>query len=345
MYVCCEKCKGLWRKESFPTDHLLRCCGTVDASSADLFAIERDLLLVLHTHIGCLRNKTGLLDSGDDVEALCKENSNCCSDYCNASKVSFLASTDISSREVRVPSAEDISGKEGLASIEIPHLSSASPLTRGVNMEKIVSMSSPRLSESSLEDDSGKDAVSVDTINADKMAASVHVGNKFLPVSDAEKSPVSVHMLDIAAPRILDTALERTDSVEGICTALDVREEHQMKYSAFLVDMCHRERREMRYQCSSCPFSTRMVEFFDRHVRSCHNDPVTCDVCSLSFENRSRFRKHMNMHVHPFMCEFCSQCFAEKRELEKHSWIHKGLSKKICISVIARYSYCLLIVW
>lgn len=336
MYVCCEKCKGLWRKESFPPDHLLRCCGTVDASTADLFAIEKELLLVLRTHTGCLQNKTGngLLDSSGDVEAMCEENNSYRSEYYSASKVSSLARTNICSREAveirHKSSSEDHSGNESLVSIKTPHLSSAPPLARDVNMEEIVSMSTPRFTDSDLEGDLRKDAVSVDTANGAETSSAVlseHMGDKSLRVSDAE-NPTSIHILDISATDIPNAALEKTDSVEGIRTVSGVREERQMKYSSFLVDMCHKGKQEKRYQCSSCPFSTRMVGFFDRHMRSCHDGHMTCDVCSLSFESRSRFRKHMNMHVRPFMCEFCSQCFAEKREMEKHAWIHKGLSHK-----------------
>lgn len=336
MYVCCEKCKGLWRKETFPSDHLLRCCGTVDASTADLFAIEKELLLVLRTHTGCLQNKTDkdLLDCSGDVETLCERNSSCCAEYYSASKVSSLANTNICSREAverrHKSSLEDHSGNEALVSIETPHLFSAPPLARDVSMEEIVSISTPHFTVSDLEGDLKKDAVSIETTNVAEIASAVfseHMGNKSLHVSDAE-NPTSVHILDISATDIPKAALEKTDSVEGVRTVSGVREERLMKYSSFLVDTCHKGRQEKRYQCSSCPFSTRMVGFFDRHMRSCHDCHMICDVCSLSFESRSRFRKHMNMHVRPFMCEFCSQCFAEKREMEKHAWIHKGLSHK-----------------
>ena len=80
------------------------------------------------------------------------------------------------------------------------------------------------------------------------------------------------------------------------------------------------------YTCDICPYRTRFLGMYRRHLDQAHNSgkKFKCDVCGAEFLYRRLFKVHMNTHM-GFKCPQCDKMFSRCNDRDRHiKQIHAG---------------------
>ncbi|CAL8131567.1 unnamed protein product [Orchesella dallaii] len=97
----------------------------------------------------------------------------------------------------------------------------------------------------------------------------------------------------------------------------------------------HGIQRSMNFECLFCGkkmhSSTSLENHYRMHLRE---KPFICKICGSSFDQRSNFNSHMNIHDEsyqkPLGCDRCPRRFVDKGQLAVHLKIHDDIKDIFC---------------
>lgn len=89
-------------------------------------------------------------------------------------------------------------------------------------------------------------------------------------------------------------------------------------------------------KCNQCPLIFKTRHFYEKHVESCHSEPLNqiCQICGKICQSRIQLRSHLRNHDQTlkYKCNFggCSKAFRVKHHLDNHMRAHTKESPFVC---------------
>ena len=93
------------------------------------------------------------------------------------------------------------------------------------------------------------------------------------------------------------------------------------------------QKRKWSYQCPVCSNSYPNQSLLNNHYKDSH-PPITCKICSLTFNTPSTLARHMYVHGElKFFCKDCNKGFPFEKDRDKHAISHKKVKSHFCIKL------------
>ena len=89
----------------------------------------------------------------------------------------------------------------------------------------------------------------------------------------------------------------------------------------------------------SCPYENCLKSFsqagiLNAHLKTHSDEKIyNCNICGLSYKDRSYYLKHLNVHdsgKKPYECEICGQSYIQSSHLKDHMTLHTGEKRFKC---------------
>ena len=84
------------------------------------------------------------------------------------------------------------------------------------------------------------------------------------------------------------------------------------------IDNIHQKKQT--YPCKHCGKSYSSTKSLDGHIRDCHENTISCDLCSKVYYSKKGLKYHKLTHakILCFKCQFCELAFSKNSELVYH---------------------------
>ncbi|KAJ8971398.1 hypothetical protein NQ314_000731 [Rhamnusium bicolor] len=69
----------------------------------------------------------------------------------------------------------------------------------------------------------------------------------------------------------------------------------------------------------------RMLRWNLKDLNNSSSEQLSCKLCGKQYQNVSRLKMHLKIHVQRFPCQFCPLTFASNRNCKRHELIHDGM--------------------
>ena len=93
-------------------------------------------------------------------------------------------------------------------------------------------------------------------------------------------------------------------------------------------------RKDKRFYCAQCEYSTNQNSGFKRHMAGVHSDerPYKCTYCDSRFKTKAPMMSHIMIHTgeKPFKCKYCEKTFTQRDHRNRHEAIHEQAYRFEC---------------
>ncbi|KAK2164705.1 hypothetical protein LSH36_60g06032 [Paralvinella palmiformis] len=301
VYYCCHKCHGLLPDSSpdAAINHVTKCDAGMFKSSCNLFAVDKQLCLLLRT--------TGRQNGQPLLEAEMPEGQGRmedCQDGGTYHQVIVKEEGIGSDENMEKNDAECIVLNTLLCGENNMDAREDSPPTTNVPVGQRVSA---RIANS------GSRLAKLRRSSLHKEARSGNDPDTCVKTNSSTKTKVWMERRE---------ALEKKYNGYVVSAELANGQKSKLKYAKL----------NNYYQCPQCEWKTSHVGHFERHLRHRHDNSglFQCSQCEFSCVDSKVFRRHKNHHDKPFVCDECDERFTFKKDLQRHVWKHSGLKPFKC---------------